>query len=149
MNTIKKLLAVASVIALGAGCAGSTNVKAGFRVERLEGDGDAPVSEVFLMTDIAGFKAEGIGVGRGQGCAVVDPHDFDFPDESVAEVYCYFAGGGDVFQARVNSSGDLEIVRHTVTETLDYEAGTNSIEITDPESVYTFDLEEGSEVQGM
>ncbi len=150
-NNLKKLLAVAGLLALGAGCVGSNTVEVGFRVERNAGDGDAPVSEIYLVTEglYGALEDPGRSMGRGQGCKNVEPEDFDYPQESLAEVYCYFAGGGDLFQARVNSGGDLEVVRYEVVEVLNYEAGTNSIDITNPESVYTFDLEEGWEVKGM
>ncbi|MCR4311660.1 MAG: hypothetical protein NUV56_00080 [Candidatus Uhrbacteria bacterium] len=146
MNTrIATSLAVGAMLLVGAGCATARTVEVSFRVDQV-GTPDAPVSDVILVTK--GIIAPGTTdadkrVGIGQGCEVVEPANFDFPDESIAEVYCYSAGAGDVFQARTTASGDLEVVRYLVSEVPDYENETYDIQIDEPESVYTFDLDAG------
>lgn len=73
------------------------------------------------------------------GCSLTKKESFEF-EESLDEVYCYFAGGGQLFQAKETTSGDLEVVRYLVTEVPNYENKTYNIEITNPQSVYSFDL---------
>lgn len=100
---------------------------------------DVPMSNIILKGSAEGLLLKDIPVGGDTGCSVTEKEKFDFED-SVAEVYCYYAGSGQLFQAKETASGDLEVVRYLVTEVPDYENKTYSIEITNPSSVYTFDL---------
>ena len=95
-----------------------------------------PSSDVFLVMDGLGPKAGTLGLrmGSGYGCVVSEPADYEFTDTSLAEVNCYWAGGGEIFQALVNDAGDLEVLRYGTDEF----AGMGS-----PQSVYTFNLGAG------
>lgn len=103
------------------------------------GDDDALLSTVILKGTGENFLFPEIELGSDWGCSITSKEKFNF-ENSIAEVYCYSAGAGSLFQAKETASGDLEVVRYLVTEVPDYENKTYSIEITDPSSVYTFDL---------
>lgn len=94
---------------------------------------------ISLNASAKGMLWENVVIGEGVGCSVTEKEQFDFED-SIAEVYCYYAGSGQLFQAKETPSGDLEVFSYTVSEVLNYEDKTYSIEITNPQSVYTFDL---------
>lgn len=136
---------LAFAVLAGSGCAASTSVPVdvSFRVEAREADAyDVPRSDVYLL--MTGFDRrlaeEGSRVGTGPGCQVTEEADFAFPDESLAEVSCYFAGAGDVFQAHHTASGDIEVTHYDVAEVIDADAGSYSMQMLNPTSVYTFDL---------
>lgn len=99
----------------------------------------APMSNVILKGSAEGLLFKDIVLGENTGCSVTEKELFDFED-SIAEVYCYYAGGGQLFQAKETPSGDLEVFSYTVSEVPNYEDKTYSIEITNPQSIYTFDL---------
>lgn len=103
------------------------------------GNDDALLSTVILKGTGENFLFPEIELGSDWGCSITSKEKFNF-ENSIAEVYCYSAGAGSLFQAKETDSGDLEVVRHTVTEVPNYENKTYNIEITNPQSVYSFDL---------
>lgn len=88
-----------------------------------------------------GVTDRGVRVGSADGCRVAEPLEFKYKGDSVAEVYCYFAGTGDLFQAHESAAGDIEVVHYDIAERVDPETTTLYIDVLNPESLYTFDLE--------
>lgn len=131
-----------ALVALGAGCGVERTVETSLRIERLQDDSEAPVYDVFVVIDgVPGTRPEGYRVGQGQGCGVSEFSEFHFKQQSIAEVYCFFSGGGDLFQVRENDTRDLEVVRFDLDELIEA-SKISYIEASNPESVYTIDLED-------
>ncbi len=102
-------------------------------------DDEGLLSTIILKGNGKNLLFPDVPVGTGTGCSVTEKTKFDFAD-SLAEVYCYYAGGGQLFQAKETDAGDLEVFRYTVSEVPKNENKTYSIDITNPQSIYTFDL---------
>lgn len=105
-----------------------------------EGSADAPVSEIILQGSGKDVLFSDVIVGSGAGCTITEKEKFQFPENSLSEVYCYFAGSGQLFQLRKTDAENIDVVHFLVTENIDYETKSYNIYITDASIVYTFKL---------
>jgi hypothetical protein len=132
---------------VGSGCMESSReVGVSFYVETEMNEWDEPVSQVYLgVKDVIPPGVDFVkDMGSDYGCTVTEAGDFVFPEDSLTETYCYWAGGGSLFQAHVITVStptehiELEVRRYDVSEVPSYEDQAYSVEFTGSESIYTF-----------